>query len=175
LPKSEPESIYRIASELGGRPLIALIETVRGVMELRDLTAASGLERLAFGSVDFSVDSGISDVGDALTSVRSRIVLESCYAGLLPPADGVSLEFRDPEVMKLEARRAQQLGFGGKLCIHPRQVASVNAAFLPTEKDVAWATRVIAAVEESGGGATRVDGEMVDKPVLEMAQRILAG
>jgi citrate lyase subunit beta/citryl-CoA lyase len=174
LPKAEPESVHRFVSELGGRPLIALIETVRGVMELRDLTAAQGLERLAFGSVDFSVESGISDVGDALTSVRTRIVLESCYAGLLPPVDGVSLELNDPQLMQSEAQRTRQLGFGGKLCIHPRQVASVNAAFLPTEQDVAWAKRVISAVEKSGGGATQVDGEMVDKPVLERARRFLS-
>lgn len=175
LPKTEPEALQRVSSELDQRPLVALIETVRGVMTLRELTGVAGLERLAFGSVDFSVESGITDAGESLASVRSQIVLESCYAGLLAPVDGVSVEFNDVDVMREQAVHARQRGFGGKLCIHPRQVGPVNEAFTPSADEVAWAERVIAAIADSGGGATTVDGKMVDKPVVEQARRILAG
>ena len=69
--------------------------------------------------------------------------------------------------------RAGAIGFGGKLCIHPRQVPEVNAAFRPTEQEIAWAQRVVAADAASPGAAVAVDGKMVDRPVLLKAQSIL--
>lgn len=174
LPKSDAESLARTARALPGRRIIALLETVAGYLELTRLAAVPGLERIAFGSVDFAAESGIEDAGDAMTSVRIQIVLQSCQAGLAAPVDGVSLHFTDDACMQAEARRSRQLGFGGKLCIHPRQVAAVNAAFLPTAQDVAWAQGVLAAFEASAGAATSLDGKMIDKPVVERARRILA-
>jgi citrate lyase subunit beta/citryl-CoA lyase len=143
-------------------------------MELRQLAAIPGLHRIAFGSVDFAGESGIADEGDAMTAIRTQIVLESRHAGLMAPIDGVSVEFGDEERMRSDALRSRQLGFGGKLCIHPRQVAPVNAAFLPTAGEVRWAQRVLAAFEASHGAATAVDGKMIDKPVVERARRIAA-
>jgi len=172
--KADTESLARTASALPGRTIIALIETVKGFMALRQLASLPGVRRIAFGSVDFGTETGISDVGDGMTFIRTQIVLESCHAGLLPPIDGVSVDFRDTGVMQRDAQRSRQLGFGGKLCIHPNQVAAVNAAYLPTAEEVDWARRVLTAIEASAGGATAVDGKMVDKPVVEQARRILA-
>ncbi len=173
LPKADAQSLAHTARMLPGRRLIALVETVRGYLELRQLVNVSGVERLAFGSVDFSAESGIEDEGNAMTAVRTQIVLESCHAGLLAPVDGVSVNFNDAVQMRADALRSRQLGFGGKLCIHPHQVASVNAAFLPTPEQVQWAMRVIEAFEGSDGAATAVDGKMIDKPVVEKARRIV--
>jgi citrate lyase subunit beta/citryl-CoA lyase len=106
--------------------------------------------------------------------VRTQIVLESCAAGLKAPIDGVSVGFDDEAQMRAAAERARRLGFGGKLCIHPRQVAAVNAAWRPAPAEVQWAERVLAAFEASGGSVTTVDGQMVDRPVVERARRILA-
>jgi len=172
--KADAASRLRTAQALPGRGLIALLETVRGFAELRALAAVPGLSRIAFGSVDFSLESGIADEGEALTAVRTQIVLESCLAGLAPPVDGVSVVFDDDEAMRRHALRSRQLGFGGKLCIHPRQVAPVNAAFRPDAAQLQWAQRVLAAFEASAGAATAVDGLMVDKPVVERAKAILA-
>ncbi|MEN4918112.1 CoA ester lyase [Achromobacter spanius] len=174
LPKSDTASLARILRALPGRRVIALLETVNGYMDLQALARQPGLERIAFGSVDFAMDSGIADEGDAMTSVRTGIVLASRHAGLAAPVDGVSLEFTDPVRMRADAVRSRQLGFGGKLCIHPRQVEPVNAAWLPTDAERDWARRVLAAFEASGGGATAVDGKMIDKPVVEQARRIAA-
>lgn len=174
LPKAEPESLAAAAAALGGRPVIALIETVRGYMTLRQVATVPGLARLAFGSVDFGTETGIDDSGDAMTAIRTQIVLESCFAGLAPPIDGVSVGFSDETQMHADAQRSRQLGYGGKLCIHPRQVAAVNAAFLPDADQIAWAQRVLAAIDASQGGVTTVDGKMVDKPVVDQARRILA-
>ena len=174
LAKAEADSIRRLSSCLPDTSVIALIETVRGFMELRRLTSVEGVSRLAFGSIDFSVDSGIADEDDAMTAVRTKIVLESCFAGLLAPADGVSVNYKDQEKMQSDAARSRQLGFGGKLCIHPKQVVEVNAAYCPSSDKVDWAQRVLSAFETSRGGVTTVDGKMVDKPVVLEAQNIIA-
>lgn len=174
LPKADADAAARAAAALPDCPVIALVETVTGYMELRQLAAVAGVARIAFGSVDFGTETGIEDNGDALTAVRTQIVLESCYAGLEPPIDGVSTAFNDPDLMQRDALRSRQLGFGGKLCIHPKQVAAVNDAYLPSAAQLDWAQRVLAAMAASHGAATAVDGKMVDKPVLEQAQRIVA-
>lgn len=174
LPKADAAAAARAVAALPGCPVIALVETVKGYMELRHLAAVKGVTRIAFGSVDFGTETGIEDEDDAMTAVRTQIVLESCYAGLEPPIDGVSTGFNDADLMRQDALRSRQLGFGGKLCIHPKQVAAVNDAFRPDAAQVDWARRVLAAMEASKGAATAVDGKMVDKPVLEQAQRIMA-
>lgn len=172
LAKAEVPSLRHTLAALPGREVVALLETVAGYMALRQLAAEPGLARMAFGSVDFATESGIDDLGDALTAVRTQIVLASCHAGLAPPIDGVSLNFSDQALMGVDALRSRQLGFGGKLCIHPTQVAAVNTAFEPTHEALAWARRVLAAFEASGGAATSVDGKMIDKPVVDRARRL---
>ncbi|MFL9985890.1 CoA ester lyase, partial [Paraburkholderia sediminicola] len=105
---------------------------------------------------------------------RSQIVFASRIGNLLPPVDGVSTTLDDPEQITRDTIRAKRLGFGAKLCIHPRQVAAVNAAFVPSEKDVEWAHRVVVGAAASHGAAVAVDGRMVDRPVILKAQEILA-
>lgn len=174
LPKADTASLAHTLRMLPGRRVIALVETVAGYMGLRTLVCLDGLARIAFGSVDFATESGIADEGDAMTAIRTHIVLSSCHAGLEAPIDGVSLEFKDETAMRADALRSRQLGFGGKLCIHPNQVAAVNGAYRPTAAERAWAQRVLTAFQESQGAATAVDGKMIDKPVVESARRIAA-
>ncbi len=174
LPKADAESLERVTAALPDRPVIALIETVKGYLGLRRLAAMPGLSRIAFGSVDFAAETGIADEDEAMTPVRVQIVLESCHAGIAPPIDGVSTGFGDEAALQRQALRSRQLGFGGKLCIHPRQVSAVNLAFRPAPERVEWARRVLAAFAASGGGVTTVDGHMIDKPVVEQARRVLA-
>jgi citrate lyase subunit beta / citryl-CoA lyase len=174
LAKAEPDSLTRASSALPGRIVIALLETVAGYMSLRQLAGVPGVERIAFGSIDFAVDSGIADEADAMTSIRTQIVLESRHAGLSAPIDGVSLELTDDRRILADALRSRQLGFGGKLCIHPRQIEPVGAAFRPTPEQLEWAHRVLAAFAASRGAATALDGKMIDKPVVERARRIVS-
>jgi citrate lyase subunit beta/citryl-CoA lyase len=105
---------------------------------------------------------------------RSQIVLASRIGHLLAPVDGVSITLDDAAQIERDTLRARRLGFGAKLCIHPKQVAAVNAAFVPTAKDVEWARKVLAAAAASHGAAVAVDGRMVDRPVILKAQEILA-
>src|SRR5690606_35553366 len=109
--------------------------------------------------------------GDELLFFRSRVVLVSRLAELDPPADGVTVRFDDPTITLADAQRARREGFGGKLCVHPNQIAAVNLAFSPSANEVAWAKKVVAAA--SGKGALALDGKMIDKPVLIKAERVL--
>ena len=175
VPKAESVAQMQAAFEAcGGKPLVALIETAQGFAQRDALAAHPGVARLAFGSIDFQVDLGISGEGDALLMFRSALVLSSRLAGLPSPMDGVTVEVRDRARVTADAARARELGFGGKLCIHPDQVEPVNAAFSPSAGEVDWALRVLAAIEAAGGAAVAVDGKMVDKPVLLRAQAVLA-
>jgi citrate lyase subunit beta/citryl-CoA lyase len=94
-------------------------------------------------------------------------------AGVAAPVDGVTVSFDDPERVQADTLRARALGFGGKLCIHPKQVAPVHQAFAPTEEQLAWAGRVVAAFDAAQGGAAAVDGRMIDRPVILIAQQML--
>jgi citrate lyase subunit beta/citryl-CoA lyase len=113
----------------------------------------------------------MAHVREAMLAARSEIVLASRLAGLPAPIDGVTTAIDDEEMIADDARYAAALGFGGKLCIHPRQIAAVRRGFAPAEADVAWAQRVLAAPE---GGAVSVDGMMVDAPVRLRARNILS-
>ncbi|MBP6898687.1 MAG: CoA ester lyase [Burkholderiaceae bacterium] len=159
-------------------PLIPLIETAAGIAALDAIAATPGVWALAFGAIDFQVDLGIQasddDMGEELLFFRSRIVLASRLAGLAAPIDGVCTRLDDPQALALAAARARRLGFGGKLCIHPSQVAPCRAAFSPTATQQAWAQRVLDAAAQAGGAAVAVDGKMVDLPVMRQAQAIVA-
>ena len=173
LPKADERSLAHVVSQLPGRRIVALIETVAAYLDLKAVCAVAGVEQLAFGSVDFSTESGIADEDHALDAVRTQIVLESVRAGMLPPIDGVSVNFSDAALIAQDTLCSRQLGFGAKLCIHPAQVAPVNGAFAPSSAEIDWAQRVLAAFEASGGAATAVDGKMIDKPLVDKARRII--
>ncbi len=177
LPKSEPESVAAVAARIGqGREYYALVETVAGILGLRAMAATPGLTRLAFGNVDFGLDAGINPGAEEteLAAVRTAIVLESRFARLSAPVDGVSLAVDDANLLQSQAARSRRGGFGGKLCIHPRQVGVVNAVFQPTASELHWAREVLAAFEASGGAVVARGGQMIDRPVVERARRILA-
>lgn len=105
-----------------------------------------------------------------MLAARAALVLESRVAGRAAPIDGVRPDFRNAELVGAEAGRA--LGFGGKLAIHPAQVAPIRAAFLPDAEAIESACRVLAGAQENGADA--VDGRMVDRPLIEQARRIPA-
>jgi citrate lyase subunit beta/citryl-CoA lyase len=88
--------------------------------------------------------------------------------------DGVTTGTGDLAQVQADAARSRRGGFGAKLCIHPAQVAAVNAALGPTAAEVDWARKVLEASRQAGGGAFSLDGRMVDAPVLRLAQRTLA-
>ena len=174
LPKAgSADSVAALRAACAGKPVVALVETAAGIAGLAEL-AAAGIARLAFGSIDFQLDLDIADDDLALLPFRMQLVLASRLAGLPPPVDGVTTALDDEARIDADSRRARALGFGAKLCIHPKQVAIVNAAFSPTAAELAWARRVVDAAAAADGAAVAVDGKMVDAPVLMRARRLLA-
>jgi len=173
LPKAGSTDTVAALRAASGKPVLALVESAAGIANLTAL-AAAGIARLAFGSIDFQLDCDITDDDVALLPFRMQLVLASRAANLPPPVDGVTTALDDETRIGADARRARALGFGGKLCIHPKQVAIVNAAFSPSAAELQWAQRVVDAAASAGGAAVAVDGKMVDAPVLARARRLLA-
>ncbi len=170
LPKAEdPEQLAAIPH----RRILPIVETARGFWNASDLAHAPNVQRLMFGSIDFQIDLNIQGEGEELLYFRSRLVLVSRVAGLQPPVDGVTTAFDSPESVRADTLRARRLGFGGKLCIHPKQIATVHECFGPTPEELAWAKRVISAAANTNGEAISLEGEMIDRPVLARAQAML--
>jgi citrate lyase subunit beta/citryl-CoA lyase len=177
LPKAETAAqISALAERLPeGSMVLPIIETARGLYNAEDVAAAPKVVRLAFGSVDFQVDTGILGDGDELLFARSRLVLASALARIEPPVDGVTVAISDLQQLADDVSRARLQGFGGKLCVHPKQVDAINQGFRPGAQELAWATAVIRTVDaHDGRGAMSLDGKLIDKPIILRAQRILA-
>lgn len=178
LPKAESQrQLEQLTSALpAGLQVLPLIETGAGVAAAREIARGPRVQRLLFGSVDLRLDLDIQpDASESeLAPYRAEVVLASRLAGLCAPVDGVQVEIDDSAMLERMAMMARRMGFGGKLCIHPRQIATVNRAFSPQDDEIAWARRVVESVQASKGAAVAVDGKMVDAPIIALAERLLA-
>ncbi len=177
VPKAESAAALAALGQALGSDvaLLPMIESVPGLDAVGALAQSPGVLRLAFGNLDFQADAGMACTADEaeLAPVRLALVLASCRGGIAAPVDGVTADTHDAAQLQADAARSRRGGFGAKLCIHPTQVAGVNAAFTPTPAELDWARRVQAAFEAAGGGVFSLDGRMVDAPVLRLAQRTL--
>ena len=178
LPKAEAvATVARVRAASPGIEVLALIESARGVLHAEALAGADGVARLVFGTLDFALDLDLVDDPLAgplgLDAPASRLAWASRAAELPPPVAGVTPDIDDAARLRADFARARAHGFSAKLCIHPKQVAVVHEVLVPSAAELDWARRVIAAAEGSSG-AVRVDGRMVDKPVLQRALRLLA-
>ncbi len=156
--------------------LVPLVESNAGLDALDALAQAPQVARLAFGHLDLQVDLGMECAADEaeLLPVRLALVRASRRAGLAAPVDGVTTATDNLARLAEDTGRSRRMGFGGKLCIHPAQVAPVQAAFAPDPAALAWARRVLDEAPAHGGAVFRLDGRMVDAPVLALAARLLA-
>lgn len=173
VPKAEtPETLARLHHAIPDQPLIPLLETATGLLDARELCRIDGVVRPAFGNIDLAAELGVDHADQqALRHSRSSLVLAASSAGVAAPLDGVTTAVRDDTVLARDAEHAASLGFTGKLCIHPAQVAEATTAFTPSSDLVRWARELL---RDSSDGAALVDGQMVDKPVLDRARAILA-
>lgn len=163
----------------GSIQIVPLIETAQGVYNAYEIAGASKrVKRLAFGSVDYTLDIGarLTKAGTEILYARSQLVVASRAAEIEPPIDAVFMDIKDADGLRQDARFARQLGFQGKLVIHPEQVAVVNQEFAPSTEEVEEAKQILSAFDEalaSGSAAIQVNGKLVDYPVAERAKRIV--
>lgn len=168
---------------IGSTRVLAIVtETPRAVLGIeRFADGAPRLAGLTWGAEDLAAALGArasADGSGAWTPVfehaRSQCLLAAAAAGV-PSIDGVHAEFRDREGLERALARARRDGFSGKLAIHPDQVEPINAAFTPTEAELTRARRIVAAFAQTPEvGVTSIDGRMIDRPHLLLAQRVLA-
>jgi citrate lyase subunit beta/citryl-CoA lyase len=152
--------------------LIALVESARGVMNAASIADCDAVARLAFGAIDFALDIDADESDDALLLASGTLVIASRAARKPAPLGSVTTNLA-PLAVAADARRARALGFGGKLLIHPAQVDPAAEAFRPTDQQVEWACAVLDAAHDSPNGAIGKDGHMLDRPVIDRAQRIV--
>jgi citrate lyase beta subunit len=170
----EIEEVEAALSRAGAPlPLIVQLETAAGVLAADGIAAASSnVSAVFFGAIDLSADLGSAVEWEALLYARSRVVLAAGAAGV----SALDTPFMDvPAVAALaeESRRVRRLGFAGKAAIHPSQVPVIQGAFSPSDEELAWARKIVAAYERQQGGVLLVDGKLIERPVVRSAQRSL--
>lgn len=185
----DPKAIAALAAQLDGREralaiphgstrLLVILETAAGVLAARELAAASPrVLAVAFGAEDLAADAGLRrSASNAEVAVPRALVALAAAAARVAAVDMITADPKDVERTRREAAEARALGYTGKMCIHPAQVAAVHEAYRPSSEEVAAARRLVDAVEKAGigaGGVVVVDGKMVDMPFIEQANRTL--
>ena len=193
LPKGDPQCLAELDALLrplearagltvGSLPVIVLAtETARGVFTVGQFAGVSGrLRGLSWGNEDLAAELGAVNRGrdglyeDTFRLARSLCVLGAAAAGV-DAIDGACMDFHDLEAFARECQDGRRGGFVGKLAIHPAQVPLINATFTPTEAEVQWARRIVAAFAGHPElGVVGIDGKVIDRPHLRLAERLLA-
>jgi citrate lyase subunit beta/citryl-CoA lyase len=183
LPKADDaddvETLGRVLRERDrDLPVIALVETASGVLSAESIAAHDRTDALAFGAEDLSADLGATRTaeGTEVLHAREQVVLAASAAGV-DAIDTVFTDVRDTEGLREEAGFARQLGYDGKMAIHPGQVDPINEAWTPTRDRIEWARKVLEAREEAdeeNRGVFRVDDEMIDAPLIVQAERVMS-
>ena len=168
----------RLLTSLGSSAaVVPLLETAGAVLRAAEIAAAPRVQRLQIGEADLRADIGVTTGDDEreLLYVRSQIVLASAAAGIAPPIAPVSTNFRDLDAFRASTEALGRLGFVGRACIHPAQVAIANDVFTPAEEDVARARALVEKWEREGAGVAGDDrGHFVDEAVIRQARLLLA-
>ncbi|WP_247731514.1 HpcH/HpaI aldolase/citrate lyase family protein [Halovivax limisalsi] len=181
LPKVESAADVRdVADALEARgrslPILALIETARGVLDADAIAAETATDALLFGAEDFAADVGATRTSEGTEVLYARERVVAAAANDCDAIDTVYTDFGDEAGLREETAFAIELGYDGKLAIHPAQVGPINDAFTPDPDELAWAEDVLEAKAEAdaeGRGVFEVDGEMIDAPLVAQAERIV--
>jgi len=155
-------------------PLLVLVESAAGVLHAEAIAAHQATDALVFGAEDLAGDIGATRTAgvDEVAHARQHVVLAARAAGVAP-IDTHYPDYTDDAGLRAEAERAVELGYDGKLAVHPAQATIINEVFTPAPERVARAERLLAAGDDADGGVFVHDGEMIDAPQLRQAERVL--
>lgn len=183
LPKVESAAeigaVDQLLTELGvGTLLLPIVESAKGVLNAWAIASASPrVAALTLGLEDYAADLGAQRTAAGRESLWARgQVINAARAAGIQPLASVFSELEDPAALLAWAKSERALGFAGAGCLHPRQVAVIHQAFAPDAAEIEQAQRIVTAFEQAralGQGVVRVDGLMVDAPVVARAQRVL--
>ncbi len=160
--------------------IMPIIETAKGIAAVNAIAASSPrLRRLAFGMVDLAADMqlDLNDDFGAIQHARFAVSVASRAASLQGPVDTAFVDIQNLDRLGASTRQARAMGYAGKCCIHPSQIAVVNDVFSPSAAELERARKIVAAfkiAEASGSAAVMIDGMMIDYPVVTWAQQVLA-
>lgn len=169
----------RNGHQRGAIDVVPILETAKAIANAGAIAAgAERVRRLAFGAVDLALDMDLDldDEAGALSHARFAIALASRAAGLEGPLDTAFIAIQDLEGLRVSTLNAKKMGYTGRSCIHPSQIDIVNAAYTPSEQELERARRIVAAfaeAESAGLAAFKLDGVMIDYPVVDKARRLL--
>jgi citrate lyase subunit beta/citryl-CoA lyase len=160
-------------------PVIALVESARGLLDLEAMARHRRVSRFALGEADLRADLGLGTHADhALWPLRTSVVVASAAHGLEPPIGPVSTDWRDLDDLRRTSTLLRNAGFGGRSAIHPDQVSTINDAFRPSADDVKVAERIVAifdaALADGKGVAIDDNGRMIDEAVVRSARHVLS-
>jgi len=164
----------------GSMEIIPFIESANAIVNAFSIASSSPrVSRMFFGGVDYVLDIGttFSKGGTELFYARSQLVVASRAAGIEPPIDTVYPDFKDIGGLVADAKAVRQMGFQGKLAIHPGQIEPLNEVFTPTPEEISWAEKIVAVFDEEeakGQAVFQVDGKMIEYPIANRARRIIA-
>jgi len=179
LPKSEFAAEFRILDSLLGTnsiPYLALIETAEGLYNAKEIASSSkNLGALVFGGADLAADLQSKFSWDAMFDARCIIVRAAATMNLAAlDVPYLNLKDIDDTGIISESEKVKELGFTGKLSIHPKHIEPINNTFSPTEEEYEKAKKIVDIYENSGGNACEIDGKMIDVPVYKSAKRIVS-
>lgn len=177
LTKAEQHTDIEQAHSATGLPIIALIESALGLYQLEAIAKATGLAAFSYGFLDLCNDLGVqvgTPAADIIASqIRYQLILTSTVHQLAAPIDTIYPNFKDSEGLTERVKLWSQMGMSGMLCIHPKQVAVVSTALQPTDSEIEFAKEVIAEYERSGKAVFKIQGQMIDAPVIHRCYQVL--
>ncbi|MEF8783747.1 MAG: CoA ester lyase [Haloarculaceae archaeon] len=155
-------------------PVLATVESADGVLHAEEIARAEATDAVLFGAEDLAADLGATrtDEGREVLYARQRVVTAASGAGV-DAIDTLWTDFEDTAGLRADTGRGIEMGYDGKMAIHPRQVTVINEAFTPDRERIEWAQSVLEARDRAESGVFEVDGEMIDAPLIAQAERIL--
>ncbi|HEY0780887.1 MAG TPA: CoA ester lyase [Thermoanaerobaculia bacterium] len=150
-----------------------LIETAKGIQAIDEIATAPRVRGLILGLADLSANLSSSMVGEHMAYARTRMIYAAAAHGL-QALDSPCFELHDPDALQMEIERAAQMGFSGKVSVHPKHIGTINAGFTPNPEEVDRARRVLGMIRGNQGRISVIDGLMIGPPAVMKAERLLA-
>lgn len=169
----EVQQLLAVLGAPEGLVIMPLIESPLGIANLTEiLNASPSVKCVGFGIADYTAITGSDMSWDSLLFARSRII-ETASMHAVHCLDGPWFDTQNSEGLAVEVRSIAQLGFGGKMAIHPSQIEIIHRAIYPSESKIQWAKEIVKEWHKEEEGVLSINGIMIDKPLFQQAERIL--